>query len=241
MLQIHLTPRLEAVKSLLPHCHTVADIGCDHGKLSVNLIQTTVCKRVIAADVSPDSIQKTRKLAESAGVAQHIDIRLGNGLSVLLQGEADAAVLSGMGGSLIAELLEKNLERAMEIGRLVLQPMQQASILRHFLRENGFCITDESMVREGRWIYVIICVKAGIQIQTGDLPDELLDEIGPVLWAKREPLIAARLEYKLSAIKKRLSQAQRGGTALALEGEKELEVQIDGYRRILEEMKYPSF
>lgn len=239
MQQIHLTPRLEVVKGMLPRCQTIADIGCDHGKLAVYLIQSDVCERVIATDVSPDSVRKTRKLVERAGVAQQVDIRLGNGLHVLSKGEAEAAVFAGMGGTLIAQLIHNSLDRAKEIGMLVLQPMQQAAILRRYLRENGFCITDEEMVREGRWIYEIISAKAGNQPHTAALPDELLDEIGPVLWSKRDPLIAARLEYKLCAIVRRLKEAQEGGTTHAQEGAKELKAQIQAYERILDEIKNP--
>ena len=113
------TPRLCAIAGLLPRCKTVADIGCDHGKLACLLLVRGVCERVIAVDISPHSVEKTKRLGAALGLTARLDVRLGDGFSALRPDEAQAAVLAGLGGELIAAMLPGAGERT-----LVLQPMQ---------------------------------------------------------------------------------------------------------------------
>ena len=88
--------RFERIAQMVPPCQTAADIGCDHGKLSALLLQRKRCEKVIAADVSAFSVEKTKKLAEKLHLSQVIEVRQGSGFSVLGEWEAQAAVLAGL-------------------------------------------------------------------------------------------------------------------------------------------------
>lgn len=200
------TPRLCAIAGLLPRCGTVADIGCDHGKLACLLLVRGVCERVIAVDISPHSVEKTKRLGAALGLTARLDVRLGDGFSALRPDEAQAAVLAGLGGELIAAMLPGAGERT-----LVLQPMQQADVLRRALRTGGYAVTAEAMVEENRRIHELMRVERGAYCLPGDLPEPLWDEVGPLLWERREPLLAQRLRKKAGAVQKRAQEARRAG------------------------------
>ena len=61
-----LTPRMKAIASLLGSNDTVADIGCDHGKLSAYLIKNGLANKVFATDISLLSLEKAKKLKQEA-------------------------------------------------------------------------------------------------------------------------------------------------------------------------------
>ncbi len=50
-MKIELSERMQAVSALVPKGHVAADIGCDHGFVSIDLVQRSICPHVYAADV----------------------------------------------------------------------------------------------------------------------------------------------------------------------------------------------
>lgn len=69
---VHLTPRIEAALALIGKADTVADIGCDHGRLTAALLQRGVCSRVVASDVSARSLQKAKDLIGHIGLNDRV-------------------------------------------------------------------------------------------------------------------------------------------------------------------------
>lgn len=158
---VHLRPRLEAVAALIGSAGTVADIGCDHGRLGAGLLQSGRAARIIASDISEASLEKARRLAAYVGLAEKMETRLGSGLSVLQVGEAQAIAICGMGGQLIAQLLEGASIPLMGAASVVCQPMRGVEELRLFLRENGYRITGERVALEQRRYYQIFSAEVG--------------------------------------------------------------------------------
>ena len=229
--------RFERIAQMVPPCQTAADIGCDHGKLSALLLQRKRCEKVIAADVSAFSVEKTKKLAEKLHLSQVIEVRQGSGFSVLGEGEAQAAVLAGLGGELIAQLIETEKEKAAAL-RLVMQPMQQGEKLRRYLRENGWSIVREEMVEEGGRIHEMLLAERGAYPpRPPEVSEALWDEMGPLLWERKEPLLAKRLRYKAESVGRRLRETARGESALAREGERQLKEQIAQYEWAIEQIE----
>lgn len=150
-----LTPRFQAIVELLGKNGTVADIGCDHGKLSVWLIKNNLAKKAFATDISKPSLEKAKKLVEKEKI-QNIDFFLGDGFSVLNE-KPDAAVIAGMGGDVIKNIISHKFAKT----KLVLQPMKDSDILFKGLYELGFCIEKEVIVREGGRFYEIILASPG--------------------------------------------------------------------------------
>ena len=126
---IRLDDRLRCALDMLRGSAAVADIGSDHGKLTVALLEGG-CRRVIAGDISPDCLQKTSEIIARYGLQDQAETRLGSGLSILSPGECDAAAILGMGGELMVELLEDSKAVAEAMDKLVLQPMSGIEELR---------------------------------------------------------------------------------------------------------------
>lgn len=164
---------------MVPTAETIADIGCDHGKVAVELIKNKQAKYVICTDISGQSLKKATKLVSGKNLEQSISLREGDGLGVLGDGEADVAVIAGMGGELIANILSAHENKVPE--KLVLSCNTASGTLRQWLSNNGFHIVDEDLVFETRHFYPVILATKGNPEKMTDL--EL--EFGPVLLRKR--------------------------------------------------------
>lgn len=143
-----LSERLQAIADLIPYEETMADIGTDHGFLPAYLIQSGICPKVIATDISEGSLQKAASLAEDKNLNNTFSTRLGNGLEVVTFSEVDNIIIAGMGGILISEILGKDLEKTKSFKRLILQPRSKIGFLRSWLIKKGFTIEKETLVKE---------------------------------------------------------------------------------------------
>ena len=65
---VHLRPRLSRALDMLRGSQTVADIGSDHGRLAVALLQQGAAERVIACDICAPSLEKARALCSRCGL-----------------------------------------------------------------------------------------------------------------------------------------------------------------------------
>lgn len=145
---VKLSERLKAVADLITPGQSVADVGCDHGYLSIYLVQNNIVKSIIASDVRTGPLSKAKENIELYEVSDRIDIRLSDGLQMINKGEVQAVVMAGMGGNLMMEILERGADVISEVDELILQPQSEIRGLRHYLKENGFVIISESMVYE---------------------------------------------------------------------------------------------
>ena len=196
--------RLNAIVNMVPKADTVADIGTDHGKVAADIIKKGKARRVICSDISGKSLDKARKLVRSKKLEDFITFREGDGLSVLEPGEADTAVIAGMGGELIADMLKKGGSRVPEI--LVLSCNTASGLLREWLCKNGFVIEDEELVFENRHFYPVMLVKKGEAEELGEM--EL--EFGPVLLKKKPKILKVYLNRRIETtleIRKKLGKA----------------------------------
>ena len=102
--------RLEAVFSIVPKAHAIADIGTDHGYLAVELINRQRAEYVIAGDVHKGPLESARSYVESCGLADKVGCRLGDGLKVTEMGELNGAICCGMGGFLMRDIVDAGPE-----------------------------------------------------------------------------------------------------------------------------------
>ncbi|MDI6602287.1 MAG: class I SAM-dependent methyltransferase [Thermoanaerobacteraceae bacterium] len=181
-----LSKRLLAISSKVMVGEGLADIGTDHGKLPVYLILNNIIPYAIASDSRASSLKKAEELVKKYGLDGKIDLRLGEGLSILGPGETSQITIAGMGGPLIAEIIYKGFDVVKTVERLILQPMQYPDYLSRWLYENNFDIIDEDLVEDGGRIYrIFVC-------HTGDpesVKDDIFFEIGEKLIEKGHPLL----------------------------------------------------
>jgi tRNA (adenine22-N1)-methyltransferase len=195
--QVKLSPRLEAIALSIDKRAIVADVGCDHGKLTAWLALNGT-PAVIAMDISSKSLAKTKQLVKELDLQPIVQTRISDGLKKLKRGEADVIVLAGMGGSTMCTILKEGYEVAIEASRLVLQPMNSVGQVRRWLTDNGFCIVDERLAEEDGRIYQILSSAPGPDKRP---PVSLFDlEVGHILLDDRHPLLGKLLKYKMNTI-----------------------------------------
>ena len=158
-----LDARLSAAAELVRPGQPVADIGCDHGKLTAVLAASGKYPKVIGADLRPGPLAKAAQTLEYAGCKDRAELRLGDGLSVLSPGEAGTIVLAGVSAQTTWEIIEKAPWVSAPGGpRLVMVPATRHSDLRRWLWEHGFAlIADRPVQAAGRWYAVIAAEYTG--------------------------------------------------------------------------------
>lgn len=199
-----LSDRLQTIADEIKKGETMADIGTDHGFLPLYLLEKGVSPKVIMADISRGSLKKAeencRAFTETTPFSGSFEFRLGDGIDVLEDGEVDVVVMAGIGGKLICDMLQWDLRKSRSMKRYILQPRNHPGMVRRWLHENGFTITRESLVREGRFICVILTAESGPKPEAGIL-EEISDACfdypeGLVVWAG--PLTEEYLELRMN-------------------------------------------
>jgi tRNA (adenine22-N1)-methyltransferase len=160
----------------------LADIGTDHAYLPVYLVANGVIPRAIAADLMSGPLEAARTTVLVAGLEEKIALRLGSGLSVLVPGEAATVSICGMGGPLIAQILEDGPLGGVE--RLVLQPMGGEERLRRWLAQNGWRLVAEQLVEDSGRLYLVAVAEPGCMSLSDEealVGQHLRDAGGPLL------------------------------------------------------------
>lgn len=190
-----LTNRLLKIASLVTKGKKIADIGTDHGYIPVHLLNEGNIDFAILADVNKGPLENARKEVRHNNLIDKVDLRLGSGIEVLKKGEVDEVIIAGMGGILISELLEANIEVAQSTEKFILQPMQAQKELRKYLLNNGYEILDEVLVREDFRIYEIIVAK-----YTGkntNVEDDIFYEVGNKLIENKDELLNEFIDKRI--------------------------------------------
>ncbi len=208
------TERLRAVYGLLGQCGMFADVGCDHGYLSAELILTGRAEGAIASDISPVSAAKAARLAERLGIAGQMHAVTADGLESLNGVEPPYSIaVCGMGGELIADILERGREHAAKAERIVMQPMRGEAELRRYLYEHDYYIGDERVVREGRRFYQVI---AAVPNRRDSVPEGFPKDwfrFGWVMARKDDPELTPLLLHYRSVYQRELDKAESEGCA----------------------------
>ena len=229
MLSIHPRERLACAMDMLRGSQMVADIGCDHGRLSCALVQQGVAVRCIAVDISAPSLKKAEQLATRVGVADRVETRLGDGLEPISLGEADAIAILGVGGTLMARMLEAVDTPLNGAKKCVLQPMRAVDDIRQWLFERNYPVLDDRVVYEGGRYYQVFSV-APPQSTRQTLPDGWPEDcffLGYQSFENRDPLLKPLVIRMLSSVTRRLKTQDAGA----------LKMQAEQLRHILNQLE----
>src|SRR5690606_8294198 len=127
-----------------------------HALLPCYLILNKLVPKVIAVEVNEGPYEAARRQVQRYGLERHIDVRLGDGLTVLKPGEVHSIVLAGMGGTLINTILQQGREVLAKTHQIVLQPNVAEAKLRRWMLDNGWCLIEEELVLEHDRFYTIL-------------------------------------------------------------------------------------
>ncbi len=161
---IKLDSRLSLAASLVKGSY-VADIGTDHAYIPIYLLQSGKCNRAIAADINCGPLNNARENVAANGLSDKVCFYLCDGLSGIDLTEVSDIVICGMGGELIAKIIEAcpSLKESSS-PRLILQPMSAIEDLRMYLAENGFEICNGGVTEAAGKLYqCFACTYTGKQ------------------------------------------------------------------------------
>lgn len=207
-----ISKRLELVASFVPQGTILLDVGSDHAYLPIELVERGKIESAIAGEVVEGPYQSAIKNVEAHGLKEKIQVRLANGLAAFEEADQVSVItIAGMGGRLIARILEEGLDNLANVERLILQPNNREDDLRIWLQENGFQIVAESILEEAGKFYEILVVEVGqMKLSASDVRfgPFLSKELNPVFvqkWQKE----AVKLEFALGQIpEKNLEERQ---------------------------------
>ena len=219
-----ISKRLSIVASFVPQGAILLDVGSDHAYLPIELVESGKIERAIAGEVVVGPYQSAVKNVETHGLVDKIQVRLANGLAAFEEADQVSTItIAGMGGRLIATILEEGLDKLANVERLILQPNNREDELRVWLQVHGLQIVAESILEEAGKYYEIIVVEAGTmnlsasEVRFGPF---LSQEASPVFVEKWQKEVA-KLEFALSQIPEK-NQEERQVLAEKIQAIKEV-------------------
>ena len=210
-----LSKRMQMVVNLLPKGLPVADVGCDHGFVSIYLVENNMSERVIAMDVNQGPLSRAKKHIEEHHLQEKIELRLSDGLLAVKENEIDAAIIAGMGGRLVLKILTDSLDLVKRMQCLVLQPQSDIDFVRHTLCELGFSFLKEDMVEEdGKYYPSFLVAYTG---RDGSKLQRVEEYFGPILLKEKNEVLKAYLNRELAKyteIEKQITEPGNGNTTV---------------------------
>ncbi|WP_010270242.1 tRNA (adenine(22)-N(1))-methyltransferase [Paenibacillus senegalensis] len=246
---VNISKRLERISSYIPKGARLADIGSDHALLPVYTIQQGIAVSAIAGEVNAGPYQAAVKQVADAGLAKQIEVRLGDGLSVLHDGEADTVTIAGMGGSLISDILERGAHRLSSVKVMVLQPNVGEEAVRRWLHYNGWLLADETILEEDGKIYEILhCIRSERRdhaarvsslyepavIHGMRVSGDLLFRLGPYLLRQANPIFRRKWQDELNKKEKIADQLAASRLPESLARREAFVKEIEELREVLQ-------
>lgn len=216
-------------EQLLKH-KKLADIGTDHAYLPCYAVLEGIVPYAIGTEVNVGPYQSALSFVERLRLGKSIDIRLGDGLSVLEKGEVEQITIAGMGGSLIVKILDNGKEKLHGVRRLILQPNVAVDKVRRWLYENEWTIVDENILEEDGMVYEIVVAEPGKDVRVLTEKDFLF---GPYLNEEKSVVFQKKWREELNKQQTILHQLRN-----ASESDKALEkrAEIERVIRLIEEV-----
>lgn len=190
---VPVSKRMKAIADMVSDGLSVADIGCDHGFVSIYLVNEKHAPRVIAMDVNKGPLLRAKEHILQYGLDEVIETRLSDGAQKLAPGEVEAAVIAGMGGRLTIRIIEESFDKFKAMKEFVLSPHSDVSVVREYLCGAGFEILDEDMVFDEDKYYSIM--KCRYEGSVRKLSSEQM-AYGPILLDKKHSVLREFLLMK---------------------------------------------
>lgn len=225
-----LSKRLETVASYVPKNAVVADIGSDHAYLPCYLVLNNRVIGAVAGEVVKGPYESACHEVRQENLQEQIKVRLADGLQAIEQDDHVTAItIAGMGGPLIASILEKDPERLAGVKRLILQPNIHAIAIREWSTRNNWKIVGEAILKEDGKIYEVLVLEPG---QESLSEAELL--YGPLLMKQQNDVFKEKWNHEMMQwqhVLEALNNAEK--TADIIKKEREIKRLIEMTREVL--------
>ncbi|HEL9634776.1 TPA: tRNA (adenine-N(1))-methyltransferase [Streptococcus suis] len=168
-METRLSKRLATVADYVPQGARLVDVGSDHAYLPLFLVEQGRIGFAVAGEVVQGPYQSALQNVEQAGQSDKISVRLANGLAAVeLADHITTVTIAGMGGRLIADILEAGKDKLVSVERLILQPNNREDDVRRWLVAHDFQLVAEEILEENDKIYEILVAEKGNVDLTAD-------------------------------------------------------------------------
>lgn len=213
-----LDDRLLLIASMVREGAVPLDVGTDHAYVPIYLIKNKICKKAVASDINTKPLAKACENAQRFGVSDKISFCLANGIADVHPEQFGVTdiIIAGMGGELIAEIIDRSEYTRIPGIRLILQPMSTVQELRGYLAEIGYATIEEKLCRAGDKYYT--CIVAEYDGVRREVPPVRL-MVGNVADDETDPLVNGFLEKTAIKMKRRIEGRRLGGLPVTKEEE----------------------
>ena len=131
---------------MCPYSETIIDVGCDHGYISINLINEKKCKQCYAVDINAKPLNNAIKNIKEYGLENKIRCITSNGFDFLKETKKTSAIIAGMGGATSVKILKENRTKANNMDYILIQPNSYAKDARRYVVEENIFIKEEDVI-----------------------------------------------------------------------------------------------
>ncbi|MEF9966994.1 MAG: class I SAM-dependent methyltransferase [Longicatena sp.] len=149
-----LSKRLLAIYQMVEKGSVVADIGCDHGLLSMALVQGKVCDHVVACDLRSGPLLRAKESIARAGLEKQITTLQRDGMNDLPE-DVDTIVIAGMGFDTIKGILEQQGNELHKYRRIIIQCNKHVDDVRRWISEHHYHLICEDLVKEDHFYEIL--------------------------------------------------------------------------------------
>lgn len=157
---IKLSKRLLSIANLIDDNSKVADIGCDHGLVSIYLAMNKQNISIIASDINQNALDNAIKNINKYHLEDKIKVCLSNGLDNI-NDEIDTIIISGMGGHTIIDILTNNQEKLNTVNNIIIQSNNDIEYVRRKIVKLGYYISKEKLILDKNIYYTVILFTKG--------------------------------------------------------------------------------
>ena len=212
----------------------LADIGTDHAYIPIWLAENGRIRGAVAMDVNRGPLERAEENIREHGLEDRILTRLSDGFAALEPGEADCAVIAGMGGGLTVRILKEGMGLVRTLKECILQPQSEIEKVRAFLLEEGFFFLEEDMVEEEGKYYPMMKVRPPSDIgKTGKKKERFEQEwsevelrYGKLLLKEKHPVLRKYLQREIRIRLQILERLEKASAEQADRRRKELEHEL---------------
>ncbi|MCP1638673.1 tRNA (adenine22-N1)-methyltransferase [Streptococcus gallinaceus] len=203
MEKTRLSKRLETVAGFVPEGARLVDVGSDHAYLPLFLVEAGKIDYAVAGEVVRGPFESALSNVQEAGQASNIQVRLANGLAAVEdQDQITAVTIAGMGGRLVAAILEDGQDKLKGVERLILQPNNREDDVRMWLQEHDYQLVAEAILEENEKIYEILVAEPGeMTLSAKELRFGLyLQQEGTTIFQKKWQSERSKLSWALDQV-----------------------------------------
>lgn len=207
-MKLPLSDRLLACAGFIKKGSRVADVGCDHGYLSLYLLQQGIASSVIASDISEGPLQSAKRNARKFGFESKITFCLSDGLRSIPR-DFDTLVCAGMGADTMMSIIADAYDDWLADPRytLILQCQSKRPELRRWLYDKGFRISRETLAKDGKFVYSIM----EVVFDPGHPLSHAESYISPALLEDKHPLLPEYYERVKHGVELTVMGMKRSG------------------------------